>query len=482
MLAATWHLLAKLFRHLFHRQGGPAPGRPREYPSQGVAYPYALAAFLFFGIQSLVATTGAMDQVIPDLPVPVPFEVGRSIHLNLALFWPLLGAMGLIYYFFVAEAGSDLASRRLARAQFLLFTLILLLDLGALSLKLTEGREYLEAIPPLDWAVLLASLIFVYNLGRSYLKHGVPRGRPVLLAFILGALTLAAFFVPNLFFYPHPVADEIVKFWVVHLWEEESLELVATAMLAAMLLAMLGERRAEVEGALWLELSLVVASSILATAHHYYWIGLPSYWMWIGGVFSGLQLVPILLLTFSAVRGFRRGRWHRLGPEDKLSLAMAASSVFYHLTGAGLLGLTLAIPRLNLYAHGTYLTSAHAHFALFGAFGLLVLAGCFYILTRRLALSPAEVRRAWLGVGLINLGLVVMGISLALAGLLQAYLWRAVGMDFMEVQGIVRPYLGLRAAGGAVFAVGDLFLVWAILAPSWRQRHLFLRELAFWRA
>ncbi|TDA70529.1 MAG: nitric-oxide reductase [Clostridia bacterium] len=476
------YLFAKLFSRLFHRQGEPTPGRPREYPSQGVAYPYALAAFLFFGIQSLVATAGALDQVIPDLPVPVPFEVGRSIHLNLAIFWPLLGAMGLAYYFFVAEAGTDLASRRLARGQFLIFTLILLLDLGALSLKLTEGREYLEAIPPLDWALVLASVIFAYNLGRTYLKHGVPRGRPTLLAFLLGAITLVAFFVPNLFFYPHPAADEIVKFWVVHLWEEGSLELVATAVLAAVLLAVLGEGRAAIEGALWLELFLVVASSILSTAHHYYWIGLPSYWMWIGGVFSGLQLVPILLLTFSAAKGFRRGRWRRLDPASKLSLAMVASSVFYHLTGAGLLGFTLAIPRLNLYAHGTYLTSAHAHLALFGAFGLMILAGSFYVLTRHLELSRAEGRRAWLGLALVNLGLVVMGGALALAGFLQAYLWRVVGGDFMEVQGLIRPYLGLRAAGGAFFAVGDLLLVWAILAPAWRQRHLFLRELAFWRA
>lgn len=475
------YLLSKLFQLLFHRQGGSAPGRLREYPSQSVAYPYALAAFLFFGIQSLVATAGAMDQVIPDLPVPVPFEVGRSIHLNLAIFWPLLGAMGLAYYFFVAEASTDLVSRRLARAQFLLFTFIFLLNLGALSLKLTEGREYLEALPPLDWVILLTCLIFVYNLARTYLKPGVPRGRPTLLAFLLGATTLVVFFIPNLFFYPHPVADEIVKFWVVHLWEEGSLELVATAVLAAMLLAVLEERRKEVEAALWLELFLVVGGSILATAHHYYWIGLPSYWTWIGAGFSGLQVVPILLLTFSAVKGFRQGRWRRLDPESRLSLAVVASSIFYHLTGAGLLGLALAIPRFNLYVHGTYLISAHAHLALFGAFGLLVLAGCFYVLTRHLVLSPVEVRRAWLGVGLVNLGLVVMGGSLALAGFLQAYLWRAAGMDFMEVQGLIRPYLELRAAGGTVFAVGDLFLTWAVLAPAWRQRHLFLRELAFWR-
>lgn len=466
-------------KRIFCRQSRKVRGKKTEpgseLPSQAAAYPYALAALLFFGLQSLVATAGALDLVLPDLPVPVPFEVGRSLHLNLAIFWPLLGAMGLAYYFFVAEAGSDLKSPPLVRWQLYLFLFILLAILVTLTFKLTEGREYLEAIPPLDLGVVVVGLLFIYNLLATYLQPGVPRARPSLLAFLLSAVTLTAFYLPNLFFYAHATWDEMAKFWVVHLWEEGSLELMASAVLAGLILRTTGEGRRQVERALWFELFLVTISGIPATAHHYYWIGLPEFWLWLGGIFSGLQLVPILLLTVSGVRALDRIRWKQLDGGSKLALAMAAASVFYHLIGVGLLGFILALPFLNLYAHGTFLTSAHAHFALFGAFGLLVVAGCYYLLTRRLPLGKANERRGFAAVALLNLGLLLMGGSLALAGFLQTYLWRAAGLDFMWVQALVRPYLLLRAAGGGLFATGSILLLLTILPAAWRHRRFFLR-------
>lgn len=62
-----------------------------------------------------------------------------------------------------------------------------------------------------------------------------------------------------------------------------------------------------------------------------------------------------------------------------------------------------------------------------------------------------------------------MGSALTVAGLLQTYLWRVAGADFMEVQILIRPFLALRAVGGAVFAGGGSLFVLAIFLNLIRQ-------------
>ena len=55
-----------------------------------------------------------------------------------------------------------------------------------------------------------------------------------------------------------------------------------------------------------------------------------------------------------------------------------------------------------------------------------------------------------------------MASALLVAGLMETYLWRILGMDFMEVRLLLNPYLILRVLGGAIFTLGDLLLSWRI--------------------
>ena len=37
-------------------------------------------------------------------------------------------------------------------------------------------------------------------------------------------------------------------------------------------------------------------SGILGTGHHYFWIGMPAYWQWIGSIFSSFEVVPFFAI------------------------------------------------------------------------------------------------------------------------------------------------------------------------------------------
>lgn len=452
------------------------------YPSQKAAYPFCLAAFLLFGLQGLVATAGSFELVFPALPTPIPFQAGRAIHLNLSTYWPLLGIMGATYYFFCRETKNDLFNSKLIPWHFGLTFLLILGILLSISLQYTEGREYLEAIWPLRMGIFFSIVFFTFILIGSLYKAKTKKSNPILIAVVAGAVSLSILYLPNLFFYSHPTVDEMVKFWVVHIWEEMSFELIGTGLIAAWLISVAQINRKTIENLLYLDLGLTFLTGFFATGHHYYFIGAPKIWLIIGFIFSVLQLLPIILMILSTLRNIKVKSLGSLEPVEKITLGFILSSLFYHFIGAGLLGLSLAIPQINYYAHGTYLTSAHAHLALFGVFGFLVLGFGFWIVAANFKPSKQFLRCSLGGLSLLNLGLLMMGISLGLAGMVQTYLWRVGGWDFMKVAEIIRPYLLLRALSGLIFTAGDLLLCWAIAQVFWKNRNRFFQMPTFLKA
>lgn len=71
------------------------------FQGEKIARWYVLYAAFLFSAQGIISLLGASDLIISDLPSPIPYEYGRSIHLAFATFWPLIGTMGMVYYFTV---------------------------------------------------------------------------------------------------------------------------------------------------------------------------------------------------------------------------------------------------------------------------------------------------------------------------------------------------------------------------------------------
>jgi len=71
--------------------------------SQHLSYKYALAVFIFFGLQGLVSNGGAIELVFSDVRFPIVFTAGRSFHLKISIYWLLIGMMGAIYFFSVKK-------------------------------------------------------------------------------------------------------------------------------------------------------------------------------------------------------------------------------------------------------------------------------------------------------------------------------------------------------------------------------------------
>ena len=439
--------------------------------SQGkkIARWYVLYAVFLFTGQGVVALLGAADLIIPDLPSPIPYEYGRSIHLGLATFWPLIGTMGIVYYFTVQQLKAEIYSLKIAKWQFAIVFLSTGGLYGTLALRIGNGREYLDGLPFFYAGISFSIALGAYNLVRTLWKEK-KKLTPASVIMTAGLIFLCILLVPNALNFVNPVADEAVKFWVVHLWEEMAFELTTSGFIASFFVASGLAEKKDMERWLFLEASLAVSGGLFGTGHHYYWIGFPTAWLIIGALFSFIQMLPIALLAHLTYKGFKKRR--PMDRREKLTVWLILSSLFHHLTGASLLGLLITVPWINLYMHGTYMTSGHAHLALFGALGFLILAGAYYILSERNEPNKKAYVFGVIGVLLLNTGLLAMSTSLLIAGFLQTYLWRVLGMDFRQVSSVINPYLIMRVLGGLLFTLGDLVLSWRIFKTWWETRSM----------
>ena len=436
----------------------------QQFTGQKISRRYCLSAVSLFALQSIVALVGSLELVIPDLPSPIPFEFGRAIHLGLADFWPLVGTMGMVFFFTTAELNREIYSPRLARWQYWIVMLFSISILGTLALRIGNGREFLEGMPIFYMGICLALALASYNLIRTLMtdKRNITPASAIM---TVGIIFLLLLLLPNTITYSNPITDEATKFWVVHLWEEMAFELTSAGFIATFYFVSGLAPRAQMEKWLYLEASLAVVGGFYGTGHHYYWIGFPAVWLAIGSLVSIVEVIPVGLLAHMTYKGLKSKKVR--SNREKLTLWLLLSSVFHHITGASLLGLFLTIPWVNLYVHGTYVTSGHAHLALFGSLGFVVLAGCYYILSRGNEPTLKGYKSGVLAVGLLNGGLIIMGSALMVAGFMETYFWRILGMDFMEVRLLINPYLILRVMGGGMFALGDLLLTWRIF-KAWQ--------------
>ncbi len=174
------------------------------------------------------------------------------------------------------------------------------------------------------------------------------------------------------------------RWWVVHLWVEQSFEFFAASMSAYLLMAVGLVSRRLAERAVYFELILIFLGGVLGTGHHLYWVGEPGMWVPLGSMFSFIEVLPLVLLVIEAIQHYRLIRAHERF-NYRLAYTYVIGAAFWNFVGAGVFGGgTLNAPLINYYEHGTFLTLNHAHTALFGAFGLLAI-GLVYFCLRYIA-------------------------------------------------------------------------------------------------
>jgi nitric oxide reductase subunit B len=427
-----------------------------RYKSQSVAYWYFAVAMVLFGLQVVFGLLSAAKYLGPDpLLYILPFDVTKVIHTNLLIVWVLTGFMGATYWMVPDESRAEIHSVKLAYVQLGLWVLMGVTAVIGYLFRYGTGNKLLEQPLPHKIVIVIVMLMFLYNIGMTIKKSGrFTTTEGVLLLGIAGAAVL---YLPALLHYENYTVSIFYRWWTIHLWVEGVWEMIQGGFLAYLLIRLSGADREVMEKWLYVIVGLVFIAGILGTAHHYYWVGVPSYWLPIGGIFSALEPLALIAMAMYAYSAIRRSG---LAHPNTLALHWTIGSALFTLFGAGLLGLAHTWPSVNKWTHGTLITAMHGHAAFYGAYAMIVMAMISYALP---AMAPgrheAGTKMGYWSFWLQIAGMFGMTLSFATAGIGQVYLERILGLGYLDAQLKIQVHFLMLIATASLFAIGVILFI-----------------------
>ena len=464
-------------------------------PSQRatVKYFFVVAALwvVQVGLGAITAHYGVEGSGFYGIPLDrwLPYSVVRTWHLQIGLFWIATSWLATGLYMAPAVSGAEPKGQRLGVN--LLFGALLFVVVGSLAgewmgiqHKLgnlwfwfgTQGYEYVDL--GRFWQILLfVGLTFWLWLMWRALKPALAKrdeNHALLLMFLLSSVAIPLFYAAGLMYGQRSnlVTAEYWRWWVVHLWVEGFFEVFSTVVIAFLLTRLKLLSVTTATRAVMFSTAVFLSGGIIGTFHHLYFAGTPNIVLSLGAVFSGLEVVPLVLIGFEAWENIRLARsrqQHVWVAAYKWPIYFFVAVAFWNFVGAGLFGFLINPPIALYYMQGLNTTPVHGHTALFGVYGMLGLGLMLFCLR---ALRPG---RAWkdrplaLAFWCINIGLALMVLlSMLPIGLAQTWAsveygtWYARSSEFLH-SGRLNDLRWMRMIGDTIFAFGALVLGWFIL-------------------
>jgi nitric oxide reductase subunit B len=425
-----------------------------------------------------------------DLARILPFNIARTWHVQLAIFWVATSYLAAGIFLV------PMITRREPKGQqWLAYGL-----LGALAIVVfgsligeyagvegwihhlwmwfgDQGFEYLDL--GRFWQILLTLgllfwVIILFRGLRGRLSSEHLGNLPWL--FFFSALALPAFYAVGLLARPNETftTTDFWRFWVVHLWVEDFLELFTTIIVAYIfvLLGVVHERVALTM--VYLDILLYSAGGVIGTMHHLYFSGEPAVHMALGAFFSAAEVIPLTFLTLEAWSFLQLGAEQSARSKSPFphfwAVMFLAAVGFWNFLGAGVFGFLINLPVVSYYEIGTALTANHAHAAMMGVYGMLAVGLALFCLRYMIPQDRWSDRAAKISFWSLNLGLAWMVFaSLFPLGVIQLYHSVRYGYYDARTLEYVTGHLNtliqwLRLPGDALFIVGGVlpvvYLAW----------------------
>src|SRR5690625_1739634 len=422
-----------------------------------------------------------------DLAQVLPFNLSRTWHVQLSLLWT--AAAFLAAAIFLAPIISGREPKRQHWLAYGLLGALALVVVGMLggtavsifgpdwargSIFFDQQWEYLDL--PRFWQILLVIGLFcwiliIYRAIRSRLRSESKFNMPWL--FLYAGLAIPAFYAVGLLATTetHLTVAEFWRFWVVHLWVEDFLELFTTVMVAYVFVMLGVVRRKIAIQVIFLDVILYSMGGVIGTMHHLYFSGTPVEHMALGAFFSALEVIPLTFLTIEAWTflqlGSRQESRSSAPFPHRWAVMFLVAVGFWNFLGAGVFGFLINLPIVSYYQIGTALTANHAHGSMMGGYGMLAIGLALFALRYVIPPDRWPERLAKLSFWSLNIGLAWMVFATLLPlGVIQ--LWHSVNFGYFEARTlgyITQPGNAvlewLRMPGDVLFILGGILpFVW----------------------
>jgi nitric oxide reductase subunit B len=425
-----------------------------------------------------------------DLAQVLPFNIARTWHLQLAIFWVSTSYLAAGIFLVPMITGREPGGQSVL--SYILLGALTLVVFGSMAGEyagifgwIQHGWSWFgdQGFTFLDlgrfWQILLTLGLFfwvviLFRGLRTRLRTEHAGNMPWL--FFFAALSIPAFYAVGLLVQTNSnfTTTDFWRFWVVHLWVEDFLELFTTVMVAYIfvLLGVVHQRVAM--RLIYLDVVLYSAGGVIGTMHHLYFSGEPALHMALGAFFSAAEVIPLTFLTVEAWSFLQLGARQESQSSRPFphfwAVMFLASVGFWNFLGAGIFGFLINLPVVSYYEIGTALTANHAHAAMMGVYGMLAVGLALFCLRYMIPEKLWSDRAAKISFWSLNIGLAWMCFAtLFPLGLIQLY--HSVSVSYFDARSLkfISTHANstlewLRMPGDVVFIVGGtlpvLYLCW----------------------
>jgi len=430
------------------------------------------AAWLVVGV--LMGLILALQFVFPELfrgTAWLVFSRLRQAHTNTVMFAFLSGGMmGLWLYIVPKLTARRLWSERLGNLTVLLWNLAVAGGIAGILMAQTQSREYAEMIWIVDVAVIAVLILNMINLYMT-VAHRVESKLYVSLWYILGTLIWMPmlYFLGNVMWRPPTGAliginDTIFNWFYGHnvlgLW-------FTTGLLPVVYYLVPKETHTPLYSHF---LSLIAFWAILffytgVGAHHLLWAPIP-YWLKTIAVAESIGMVLPVVAFMMNIALTMRGNWQRLMTNLPLRLALTGWAAYILVSYQGS---HQALRSINLLTHFSQYVPGHAHLALLFFSASVVMAGIYHAVPKIYKCRLRSRTLANVHYSLYVIGFIFFFSGFMLTGLVQGTAWVHQGLPVWSVLPGLRPYMSLRATGGALIVISFILFLWNILATVIRR-------------
>ncbi len=436
---------------------------------------FMIASVVFGVVAMLVGVLIASQLNYHELNLASWLTFGRlrPLHTNAAIF-AFVGNMMFagVYYSTQRLCKVRMGTDLLSAIHFWGWQLIIVAAAITLPLGLSRGQEYAELIWPINIAVALIWVVFAVNFFITLHKRNEPSLYVALWFYIATIVTVAMLYIVNHLSIPTSwthsysifagVQNALVQWWYGH---NAVAFFLTTPILGIMYYFM---PKAAERPVYSYRLSIVhfwslVFLYIWAGPHHLLNTALPKWLQMLGMFFSLMLWAPSWggmlngLLTL-------RGAWDKLCTDPVIKFFVAGVTFYGMSTFEGPL---LSIRSVNALSHYSDWTIGHVHSGALGWNGFMA-AGMFYYLAPRLWKTklwsiPAANFHFWIG----TFGILLYVVAMWISGVMQGLMLNATTPDgtalqypaFLDTLQAIRPMMGMRVIGGAMYLVGFLVMV-----------------------
>jgi cbb3-type cytochrome c oxidase subunit I len=445
----------------------------RKENSASLTFMLSAAVWVILGV--LMGLTLALQFVFPDLFRGVSWLVFgrlRQAHVNTVLFAWLSGAMmGTWLYIVPRLTGRKLWSEPLGNATAILWNVAVLVGVVGLVTAHTQSREYAEMIWIVDIGVVVVLLLNMANIMMT-IRHRTEPKLYVSLWYITGTIMWfpLLYFIGNVMWNPPTGAltgiDDAIFNWfyghnVLGLW-------FTTGLLPVIYYIVPRETRTPLYSHV---LSLIAFWGIAffytgVGGHHLLWAPIP-YWLKTIAVADSFGMVLPVVAFMMNIFLTMRGNWNRFMTSIPLRFIITGWAAYVLVSYQGS---HQAMRSINLITHFSQYVPGHAHLSLLFFAASTLMGALYYIVPRILGCRIYSRKLANVGYGLYTIGFVFFFGGFLLTGLVQGTNWLHQGLPVWSVLPGLRPYMALRASGGALVVLGFVVFSYNILATTLARR------------